>query len=69
VGAPDAGISFLRSNFKRGDYFARFGVAHGCVVVAEGMTTPRRSVPTDFAFVSPKTGRTYKTWEECAAAR
>jgi hypothetical protein len=45
VGAPDAGISFLRSNFKRGDYFARFGVAHGCVVVAEGMAAPSRSVP------------------------
>ena len=68
AGEWDAGISFLRSNI-RGDYFARFGVMHGCVIVAEGEVTARASAgPSDYAFISPKNGRVYRTWQECKAS-
>lgn len=67
VGKEDAGISFLRSNIK-GDYWARFGVMHGCIIVAQGEKTVRTSSSSDFAFVSPKNGRVYQTWEQCQRA-
>ena len=68
VGEEDTGISFLRSDFD-GDYFARFGVMHGCIIVARGMAAPKRgSAGDDFVFISPKTGRIYKTWRECGSA-
>lgn len=40
VGEPDAGVSFLRSNIK-GDFYARFGVQHGCIIVAAGESAPK----------------------------
>ena len=65
VGDFDTGISFLRSKFD-GDYFARFGVMHGCIIVARGVTAPQSASPADdFVFVSPKTGKIYKSWQEC----
>lgn len=67
VGEPDAGISFLRSNIN-GDYFARFGVAHGCIIVAQGQATAQLAT-NDYAFVSPHNGLIYRSWEECRAAR
>ena len=67
AGAADVGISFLRSNIK-GDYYARFGPMHGCVIVAQGEATTS-SAPVDFAFVSPKNGKVYRTWPECQAPR
>jgi hypothetical protein len=63
IGDPDTGISFLHSNFD-GDYFATFGLRHGCVIVKHGRD-PR--LPPDFAFVSPRNGKVYKTWEDCKA--
>ena len=64
VGNTNAGISFLRSNFD-GDYFARFGLMHGCIIVARGMAAPERGSPADdYVFVSPKTGKIYKSWQE-----
>lgn len=67
VGQSDTGISFLRSNIN-GDYFARYGVMHGCIIVERGMTAPKRKSPEDdYAFVSPKTGQVYKSWQECQA--
>ena len=69
VGEADAGISFLRSNFN-GDYYARFGVMHGCVIITKGMAAPARSLPLDdYVFVSPKTGKIYKNWQECQVAK
>ena len=35
AGATDVGISFVKSNIA-GDYYARFGPQHGCVIVAQG---------------------------------
>lgn len=67
TGEADAGISFLRSNIK-GDYYARFGVMHGCVIVSQGEAAAQ-SAPSEYAFVSPKNGRVYRTWQECQSAK
>jgi hypothetical protein len=69
VGELDSGISFLKSDIK-GDYYARFGVKHGCVIIARGESSPKsKKSPIDYAFVSPKNGRVYRTWEECKEAK
>lgn len=67
VGTEDAGISFLRSNIK-GDYWARFGVMHGCIIVLQGEKAAR-TASGEVAFVSPKNGRVYQTWEDCQRAK
>lgn len=59
VGRSEAGILFIRSN-PDGDYYAKFGIHHGCVGV-----NVRTSL--DYVFVSPRDGRVYQTWEECQA--
>jgi hypothetical protein len=71
VGEPDAGITFFHVDWD-GDYYARFGVQHGCVIVQRGaqlMSDSTLSAATDYAFVSPKNGKVYRTWEECRDAR
>ena len=68
VGREDAGVSFLRSSIK-GDYWARFGVLHGCVIVVQGEGTAQTAARADFAFVSPKNGRVYHTWQECQSGK
>src|SRR5687768_16758726 len=67
VGSPDAGISFLRSDIT-GDYYARFGTLHGCVIIALGSAS-RETKRSGFAFVSPRNGKVYREWEECRAAK
>ena len=64
IGDPDAGIVFVRSNFD-GDYYASYGLQHGCVIVRHGSAAPS---PNDLAFVSPRNGRVYRTWQECRAS-
>jgi hypothetical protein len=64
VGDPDAGISFLRSDWN-GDFYARFGLMHGCVIVTFGKQAPRGISLSGFAFVSPRSGKVYKTYQEC----
>jgi hypothetical protein len=69
VGEPDAGISFTRSNYKGGDYYATFGILHGCVVVKHGERGLQDSKSaSEYAFVSPRNGRVYREWRECQAA-
>jgi hypothetical protein len=68
VGREDAGISFLRSNIE-GDYWARFGVMHGCIIVMQGEKTASRTKHAEYTFVSPKNGGAYQTWQECKSAR
>lgn len=65
VGQPDAAISFTKSNYG-GDYYARFGVQHGCVIVEYGERSLKdaKNAP-EFAFVSPRDGRVYRSWTEC----
>lgn len=63
IGMSDTGITFSRTNFPNGDYHAQFGLRHGCVIVKHGVESKQFGV--DFAFVSPKNGKVYETWEEC----
>jgi hypothetical protein len=62
VGMPDTGITFVRAN-HRGDYYASFGLLHGCVIVKHGIHS--ELFLADYAFVSPKNGKVYGTWQEC----
>jgi hypothetical protein len=64
IGTPYTGITFTRSNIK-GDYFATFGLMHGCVIVKHGGDD--LALKPDVAFVSPKNGKVYKTWVDCKA--
>lgn len=75
VGQPDAQISFLRTDHE-GDFYASLGIAHGCVIVKRGPKSLSKeenfSGPgsiVDFAFISPKNGKVYPTWEACVGAR
>ena len=70
VGQSDAGISFLRSDHKS-DFWARMGMLHRCVIVVAGERAPKASMAVmgDFAFVSPRTGLVYRSWQECEKAR
>lgn len=70
VGEFDAGISFIRSDFA-GDFYARMGMQHRCVIVSPGKRAPKGATTLDgyFAFVSPRTGLVYRTWQECDKAR
>ena len=70
VGEFDAGISFLHSD-QKSDYWARMGMQHRCVVVVAGERAPKESLAGNgyFAFVSPRTGLVYRSWQECEKAR
>jgi hypothetical protein len=65
VGQTDAAITFLKVDFD-GDYYASVGVLHGCVIVKPGHPDPAAG-QWDMAFVSPRTGRVYHTWQTCMA--
>jgi len=67
VGSSDAGITFMKSDFK-GKYYGTVGIGHGCVIVKTGTANTTRD-PFDFAFVSPKNGKVYLDWPSCRAAR
>ena len=67
VGLKDPSIYFYEASMK-GDYFALFAPSHGCVVVKPGLALPENQ-RLDLAFVSPKNGRVYRTWEACAEAQ
>ena len=62
IGEPDAGIEILESS-SRGDYYAKFGLLHQCVIVSPGEQGPS---PVDQVFVSPRTGKIHRDWETCA---
>ena len=65
VGTPDAGVTFMKSDFN-GEYYGTYGVLHGCVIVKTG-TKSKTINPFDFAFISPKNGKVYKDWQSCQA--
>lgn len=63
IGTPSTGITFIRANYYTGDYYAKYGLLHGCVVVTHGKKY--LGFMRDFSFISPKNGKVYKTWEAC----
>jgi hypothetical protein len=73
IGQPDTAVTFMKSSFD-GDFYATFGILHGCVIVKRGTTGVNSEDAfepgglADYAFVSPSNGKVYKRWEECKAA-
>lgn len=65
IGLPDTSITFYSSNYD-GDYFARFGILHGCVIVAPGKSS-NRDLIGNRAFISPVNGKVYEAWKSCKA--
>ncbi len=66
IGDNDAGVTIFKSNGLDGDYYPTFGILHGCIIVKPGKKAGRIF---DYAFISPKTGKVYNTWQECGAVR
>lgn len=64
IGQSDTGIAFMKSDFE-GDFYAKVGTGHGCVIVGRGKKRAVSDNPTDFAFISPKNGKVYADWQEC----
>ena len=64
VGLPDTSISFYSSKYE-GDYFARVGILHGCVIIVPGESSDRFSQFGNLAFISPKNGKVYESWQSC----
>lgn len=65
VGEKYSGISFMNSN-QKDEYYARYGLAHGCVIVETGA---KNSKFMDYAFISSRTGKIYHTVTECNSER
>ena len=72
VGQPDAAITFVKVSGYDADFYASVGIMHGCVILKPGTRTNERTLSSGalpgMAFVSPKTGKVYRTWEECGQA-
>jgi len=66
VGQRDASITVLRTVGYEGDFYASFGLLHGCVIVKPGSGNPAAQRAFQMAFVSPRTGEVYADWETCA---
>lgn len=73
IGQPDTGITYMKSSFE-GDFYATYGLRHGCIIIKRGPKGVKSSDVrgpgsfTDYAFVSPKNGKVYLSWEECQKA-
>lgn len=68
VGEADGTVTFYKVN-KDGDFYASFGLQHQCVIVKTGAKPPKGVSPLALAFVSPKNGKVYRTWDECQSGR
>lgn len=69
VGQPDVAFTVYKADID-GDYYASFplsGKVHDCAIIKPGRKAVRANiVPSlDVAFVSGRTGRVFRTWEEC----
>lgn len=72
IGQEDTGVTFMRSNAE-GDFYATYGILHGCVVVKRGNKrySPEPVGPdpmSDYAFISPRNGKVYRSWPQCKFA-
>lgn len=66
VGNRDAGITFMKSDFK-GKHYGTFGLTHGCVIVKADAAN-KTANPFNFAFISPRNGKVYSDWQSCQSA-
>jgi hypothetical protein len=67
VGFSDASITILEVDGYDGDFYATFGIFHGCVVIKPGTKTVEAGGLPRLAFISPATGQVYRTSQECGA--
>jgi hypothetical protein len=69
VGETDAAILINHAEGLKSDFYFKFGLLHGCVIITRGFGKQRASTGQmpglDMAFVSPRSGRVYRTWQEC----
>jgi hypothetical protein len=68
IGQTDTAITFMKSDLN-GDFYAAIGILHGCVIVKRNPDFLNRANAFDFAFISPRTGKIYTTWQECGSGR
>lgn len=68
VGEPDVNIGVRKAaDYESADYVFDFSMGHRCVIVSAGNRTKRALgalvVP---GFVSPRTGKVFRSWQECS---
>jgi hypothetical protein len=64
VGQEDVAVVLLQAD-SNSEFVASVVPLHGCVVVKPVRTADSAAT---FAFVSPKTGKVYRTWSACLSA-
>ena len=69
IGQEDTGVTFMKSNAE-GDFYATYGILHGCFVVKRGPKSHTEAPGgpgsmSDYAFISPRSGKVYRSWSEC----
>ena len=67
VGQDDVVFTVYKADFD-GDYYASFPLAskvHDCAIVKPGGKTLAVRPAFELAFISPRTGRVFRTWQEC----
>jgi hypothetical protein len=70
IGSEWTGITFMKSDYE-GDFYATYGLGHGCVVVKRGKKNWKNAgcggpgSAFDYAFISSKNGKVYRDWEAC----
>ena len=62
VGQEDAVVNFQKVDSTAG-YVAGFAALHGCVIVRPARVRPDSLAA--LAFVSPRDGKVYRTWQHC----
>ena len=72
VGQEDTGVTFVKSSAD-GDFYATYGILHGCFVVKRGPKSHTEAPGgpgsmSDYAFISPRSGKVYRSWSECKSA-
>lgn len=72
IGQEDTGVTFVKSNAD-GDFYATYGILHGCVVVKRGPKSYLEGKSdlgsmSDYAFISPRNGKVYRSWPQCKSA-
>lgn len=69
LGENGATFTIMKSDFD-GDYYVSVGGMgnHDCAIVKPGGARPVHAANTfwDIAFISPRTGKVFTTWQECA---
>jgi hypothetical protein len=74
IGGEWTGITFMKSD-NEGDFYATYGLGHGCVVVKRGKKNWKNAgcggpgSAFDYAFISSRNGKVYQDWESCKEVR